>query len=302
MRVTQSMITNNVLRQLSSGYGRIADYENQLSTGKKISRPSQDPVVATMGISYRTDVNHVDQYQKNVTTAYKWLESADDALLQTNNVLQRIRELTVQASNDTYDAEQREAMSTEIGELTDQLFTIGNTQVGGQYIFSGEDTQNPLLTKTEGTDGQIVYAANTDALNNPTLNFAVNDGITVSVNVDPNAVFNVGLFGDLEDLRETLMDPNATNDEIASYLTKLDGHLDAVASAQADLGAKSNRIDMVKNRLDAQRTIATKVMSSNEDVDYAETIIKLNQQQNVYNAALSVGARIIQTSLVDFLK
>lgn len=298
MRVTQSMITNNVLRQLSSGYGRIADYENQLATGKKISRPSQDPVVATMGISYRTDVNHVDQYQRNVTTAYKWLESADDALLQANDVLQRIRELTVQASNDTYDAEQLKAMSTEIGQLTDQLFTIGNTQVGGQYIFSGEDTQNPLLTRLD--DGTIQF--NEDALDNPTLNFAVNDGITVSVNVDPNAVFNVGLFGDLEDLRETLMDPNATNDEIASYLTKLDGHLDAVASAQADLGAKSNRIDMVKNRLDAQRTIATKVMSSNEDVDYAETIIKLNQQQNVYNAALSVGARIIQTSLVDFLK
>ncbi|RYM05902.1 flagellar hook-associated protein FlgL [Sporolactobacillus sp. THM7-7] len=298
MRITQNMMGNNILRQISNGYGKIADYQDQLASGKKITRPSQDPVVAAMGISYRTDVSHVEQYLDNVTTAYKWLDSSDDALTQLNDVLSRIRDLTVQASNGTYDAAQREAMSTEIGQLTEQIITIGNTQVGGQYIFSGADNRNPLLTK----DGNGTITINQQALDHPNMNIAVNDGITTPISVDPNQVFTETLFGDLNDLQQSLKDSASTNEGIGSYLSRIDTHLNRVTNTQADLGALTNRIDMVKNRLGAQKTIATKVMSNNEDADYAETIINLNQQQNVYNASLSVGARIIQTSLVDFLK
>jgi len=297
MRVTQSMMSNSLLKNISSGYSQLADYQNQLSTGKKITRASQDPVVATMGISYRTDVSHVEQYQKNVTNAYKWLDSSDDALQQVNDVLNRIRELTNEASTDTYTADQRAAAGVEVDQLTQQLVTLGNTQVGGQYIFSGSDSANPLLT--QASDGTVTI--NNLAQKNPDFNVAVNDGIQMTINVSPDSVFNDQLFKDLNQLKTDLTEGTATGSQISEYLGKLDTHLDEVASAQADLGAKTNRIDMVQNRLADQKTVATKIMSNNEDADYAETIVKLNQQQNVYNASLSVGAKIIQTSLVDFL-
>ncbi|MFT8311027.1 MAG: flagellar hook-associated protein FlgL [Sporolactobacillus sp.] len=297
MRVTQSMMSNSLLKNISSGYSQLADYQNQLSTGKKITRASQDPVVATMGISYRTDVSHVEQYQKNVTNAYKWLDSSDDALQQVNDVLNRIRELTNEASTDTYTADQRAAAGVEVDQLTQQLVTLGNTQVGGQYIFSGSDSANPLLT--QASDGTVTI--NNLAQKNPDFNVAVNDGIQMTINVSPDSVFNDQLFKDLNQLKTDLNEGTATGSQISEYLGKLDTHLDEVASAQADLGAKTNRIDMVQNRLADQKTVATKIMSNNEDADYAETIVKLNQQQNVYNASLSVGAKIIQTSLVDFL-
>lgn len=298
MRITQGMMTNNVLQNISGGYSKIADYQNQLASGKKITRPSQDPVVATMGIAYRTDVSHVEQYQKNVTNAYKWLDSSDDTLKQVDDVLNRVRELTNEASTDTYTADQRKAIGAEVDQLTQQLVSMGNTQVGGQYIFSGSDSANPLLT--QAADGTVTI--NQTALNNPDFSVAVNDGIKMAINVNPNQVFTSSLFSDLNDLKNALNGGSATGSDISNYLGKIDTHLDALSNAQADLGAKTNRIDMTKNRLDAQKTIATQVMSDNEDADYAETIVKLNQQQNVYNASLSVGAKIIQTSLVDFLR
>lgn len=298
MRVTQGMMTNQILQNITQGYGKVADSQNQLASGKKITRPSQDPIVATMGISYRTDVGHVEQYRKNVTTAYKWLDSSDDALQQTDDVLNRIRELTVEASNGTHTAEQRQAIGTEVAELKQQLVTIGNTQVGGQYIFSGSDTANPPLIT--GSDGTVTLRP--DALSHPDLAVDVNDGISVSVNIAPDSVFSENLFSDLDRLIGDLNNGTADEAAIGAHLGELDTHLDEVARAQAELGAKTNRIDMISNRLNQQKTIATKIMSNNEDVDYAETIIQLNQQQNIYNASLAVGARIIQTSLLDFLK
>ncbi|WP_010631877.1 flagellar hook-associated protein FlgL [Sporolactobacillus vineae] len=297
MRVTQNMMTNGILQHLSDGYGKIADLQNQLASGKKITRPSQDPVVATMGIAYRTDVSHVAQYQKNVTTAQKWLDSSDSALGQVNDVLQRVRELVTEASNDTYTADQRAAAGVEVDQLTRQLVTLGNTQIGGQYIFSGNDTATPLLSEDAG--GTVTLTAK---MTSPDVPIQVNDGVKISVNVDPGKVFTPSLFSDLNSLSTALKSSSSTSAGISGFLGTVDGHLDEVASAQADVGAKEDRVKMISNRLDSQKTMATNVMANNEDADYAQTIVDLNQQQNVYNAALSVGARIIQTSLVDFLK
>lgn len=297
MRVTQNMMTNGILQHLSDGYGKLADLQNQLASGKKITRPSQDPVVATMGIAYRTDVSHVEQYQKNVTTAQKWLDSSDSALGQVNDVLQRVRELVTEASNDTYTADQRAAAGVEVDQLTQQLVTLGNTQIGGQYIFSGNDTGTPLLSQDAG--GAVTVTAK---MTSPDVPIQVNDGVKISVNVDPNRVFTTSLFADLNSLSTALKSSSSSSTSINRFLSTLDGHLDEVAGAQADVGAKEDRVTMIRNRLDSQKTMATNVMANNEDADYAQTIVDLNQQQNVYNAALSVGARIIQTSLVDFLK
>jgi flagellar hook-associated protein 3 len=305
MRVTQSMVTNNVLQHISDGYGKISDLQNQLSSGKKITKPSQDPVVATMGISYRTTVNHVDQYEKNVTTATKWTSTTDDALSKVDSVLQRVRELTNEASTDTYTSQQRQAAGLEISQLQQELVTIGNTQAGGQYVFSGSDTAHPLLTQDTATG---VVTANQTAVANPNLSVEVNDGIQVQINVDPGKVFTTtaqganSLFGDLNGLAAALNSGTATASQISPYLSKIDAHLTEVSNAQADLGARENRITMISNRLESQKSIATDIMSKNEDADYPATIIQLNQQQNVYTAALSVGAKIIQTSLVDYLK
>ncbi len=82
----------------------------------------------------------------------------------------------------------------------------------------------------------------------------------------------------------------------------IDGHIDNILTARSEIGAKANRIEMTMSRLDAAEQSYTKVLSDTEDADMAEVIIRLKEQENVYNATLAAGARIIQPTLVDFLR
>ncbi|TCP26030.1 flagellar hook-associated protein 3 FlgL [Scopulibacillus darangshiensis] len=304
MRVTQGMMSQDILRQLSNSYRNLITYQQQLNSGKKITRPSQDPVVAVMGISYRTDVTHVEQYQRNVSEAYKWMDSSDSSLDQVNAVLQRIRELAVEASNDTYDSDQRKAVNEEVEQLKRQLVVIGNKQVAGRYIFNGERTSVAPLKVNEAADSGVSTVVLTFTGANPRENsysLEVSDGIQLKVNVDPTTVFTPDLFKDIHALQEKLVG-GASGEEISNSLDELDGHATQVNAARADLGARYNRVEMLENRLGQQKEISEKIMSQNEDTDFEEVVIKLKTQEAVHRAALAVGARIMQPTLVDFLR
>lgn len=286
MRVTQSMLSNNMLRNLSSNYNKMGKLQDQLTTQKRITRPSDDPVVAMLGLGYRDSLNKVQQYSRNISEATNWLDSTDDAISQGVKVLQRIRELTVQASNGTYEEAQRGAIAVEVDQLKEQLETIAQTQVGGKYIFNGENT-NKAPTAGDFSDGDI--------------ELEIFDGIKLNVNTKGSELFK-SVFNTLDSLKSKLEDKTASDTDISGFLDTLDSEIDHFLKIQADVGAKQNRVDMMKDRLSSQETIATEIMSKNEDVEIEKVITELITQESVQRAALSVGARIIQPSLVDFLR
>lgn len=286
MRVTQSMLSNNLLRNLSNNYNKMGKLQDQLTTQKRITRPSDDPVVAMLGLGYRDSLNKVQQYSRNISEATNWLDSTDDAISQGVKVLQRIRELTVQASNGTYEEGQRGAIAVEVDQLKEQLETIAQTQVGGKYIFNGENT-NKAPAVGNFSDGDI--------------ELEIFDGIKLNVNTKGSELFK-SVFNTLDSLKSKLEDKTASDTDISGFLDTLDSEIDHFLKIQADVGAKQNRVDMMKDRLSSQETIATEIMSKNEDVEIEKVITELITQESVQRAALSVGARIIQPSLVDFLR
>ncbi|MED1419130.1 flagellar hook-associated protein FlgL [Bacillus smithii] len=290
MRVTQSMLSNNMLRNLSSSYERLSKYQDQISTGKKVNRPSDDPVVVMKGISYRTDLSEVQQYKRNFSEAYNWIENSDAALDNAGQALQRIRELVVEASNDTYDASQRQAISAEIKQLRDHLAEVANTKFGDKYLFNGANTTKKPVDLQNG---------NYPSESQPTepVEIELSKGIYLPVNVPGEKVFGEQLFSDLKALTDDL-DQGKNS---ASYLDQIDQHIDAINNARADLGARQNRLEMMESRVDNQEVIATKVLSDNEDVDYEKAITDLTAQESVHRAALAVGARVLQPTLMDFL-
>ncbi|GAJ39268.1 flagellar hook-associated protein FlgL [Saccharococcus caldoxylosilyticus] len=301
MRVTQSMLANNMLKHLSASYANLGKYQEQLSTGKKINRPSDDPVVAMKGIAYRTNLTEVEQFKRNFSEAYNWIENSDAALDKATQALQRIRELVVQASNDTYEATQRQAISQEIKQLTDQLVMIANTKVGDKYIFNGTNTLEPPV--------QMNGTSITTSDNAEEVKIELAKGIYIGVNVDPTKVFHYdasqkgkGLFSDLQSLANDLDDPAKTGKEINEYLGYIDQHITNLLGVRAELGARMNRIELMEDRIDSQQVIAEKMLSDNEDVDMEKVITDLKTQESVHRAALAVGARIIQPTLVDFLR
>jgi flagellar hook-associated protein 3 FlgL len=294
MRVTQGMISRDLLRQLNNTNSKLYDLQQQLVTGKKITKPSQDPVIASLGIAYRTEVAQINQYSRNMDEVHNWMDNSESALDQANSVLQRIRELTVEASNDTYTDDQRKDIQKEVIQLKEQLVNIVNTKVAGKYIFNGTNTSAPPVTID--ASGNVTTAYNANAVQ-----IEVNNGIKIPVNVNPNDVFPQSLFDDIQDLESALTTTPSDGKQIGSFLDKIDQHIDEVVGARAELGARMNRVDMIDNRIGAQKQIAETMMANNEDAQFEQVLVDYQTQLSVQRAALAVGSKIIQPTLVDFL-
>ncbi|PID14423.1 flagellar hook-associated protein FlgL [Sporosarcina sp. P34] len=291
MRVTQSMLSQNMLRNLSSGYNTMGKLQEQLNTGKKVTRPSDDPVVIMKSLGYGMQVNRVEQYQKNLGEVSNWLDSSDDALDGVGQVLHRARELATNAANSgTMTANDREMIKIELEQLQNQLQDLANTKVGDKHIFSGKMTDKPLFDKTTGN-----YESGASFKENVLIE--VFDGVDLRVSTNVSDLFNNinQLFTDIK---------NDTGDkyDFGSALEKIDGLLDDVLIKRADIGARSNRAELMENRLLMQEGAAKKQRSENEDIDYEKTITDLITSESIHRATLSVGARIIQPSLTDFLR
>lgn len=286
MRVTQSMLSNNMLRNLSNSYSRLDKLQDQISTQKKFTKPSDDPVAAMMGMNYRTDLNRIQQFTRNIGEVRNWVDSTDDALDKGVLALQRIRELTVQASNGTLEGDQRKAVAEEVKQLKEHLQNLGDTQVGGKYIFNGNQT-NVKPSESGFQSG--------------TIELEVFSGIKIPVNTEGKALFG-DMLSDDGDIQKLITALETNDPAVGDMLESVDKNIDNFLSARALIGAKQNRVELMEDRLSQQEVFSTRILSDNEDIDMEKAIIELTTQESIHRAALSVGARIIQPSLTDFLR
>ncbi|MEY8735048.1 flagellar hook-associated protein FlgL [Peribacillus frigoritolerans] len=292
MRVTQSMLTNNMLSNLSSSYEKMSKLQEQVSSQKKFSKPSDNPVAAMMGMGYRTNLNQIGQYQSNIAEATNWIDSTDDAITESVSAMQRIRELTVQGSNGTYEGEQLKTITEEIKQLKEHLITLGDTQIGGKYIFNGKDT-NVRPSSVKDGNGNTVYGTGD-------INLEVFSGISLKINTNGSKIFGDALAagGSIDQAIEAL----ENGGDVSGTLEGLDATINTFLGMQAQVGARQNRIELMTDRLKQQEVFATEILSKNEDVDIEKAIMDLTTQESVHSAALSIGAKIMQPSLLDFLR
>ncbi|MDF2037640.1 flagellar hook-associated protein FlgL [Cytobacillus oceanisediminis] len=286
MRVTQSMLSNNMLRNLSNSYSRLDKLQDQISTQKKFTKPSDDPVAAMMGMNYRTDLNRIQQFTRNIGEVRNWVDSTDDALDKGVLALQRIRELTLQAGTGTLEGDQRKAIAEEVKQLKEHLQNLGDTQVGGKFIFNGNQT-NVRPSESGFQSG--------------TIELEVFSGIKIPVNTEGKALFG-DMLSDEGDIQKLITALETNDPAVGDMLESVDKNIDNFLSARALIGAKQNRVELMEDRLSQQEVFSTRILSDNEDIDMEKAIIELTTQESIHRAALSVGARIIQPSLTDFLR
>ncbi|MCJ7843294.1 flagellar hook-associated protein FlgL [Lederbergia sp. NSJ-179] len=290
MRVTDGMIANNVMYNINQSYSRLDKLFEQAQTQKKISRPSDDPVVAMKGMFYRTNVTEIEQFKRNFTEARNWVETTDSAIGEASKAMERIRELTVQMSNGTYEEGQLQSVAEEVAQLKDHIKTIANSKVGDKYIFNGTDTLNPPIV------GETIE------FNSDDVEFELAKGIKVPINIQGEAIFGSGetsVFAVLDRLEDAL---KSGDTGLNGFLDELDACSDKMLSGRAELGARTNRLDFMEDRIDNQEVIAKRIMSDNEDVEFEKVIMDFKAQEAVHRAAMSIGARIIQPTLMDFLR
>lgn len=302
MRISNNMLINNMMLSLSNNLNRTQKYQYQLATGKKIRLPSDDPIVASKALKLRTDVAEILQYKRNTDDAISWMDITESTMQQMTEVLHRFKDLTNQAANGTNTADDLQKIKAETDQLRKQIINLANSTYAGRYIFSGYKTDKPLLND----DGTF----NIDIDNNEQLMYEIGIGDFINVNVPGSDLFNSGSlanagdksnFVDVFDKVLTAIN-NDDKDALSSLLGDIDEQLNNLLRVEAGLGARMNRVELTANRLDDDNVNFTSLMSKNEDVDIAEAIMNLMNEENVYNASLATGARVIQPSLVDFLK
>lgn len=302
MRVTQGMMNNQLLRNISTNLHRMNDHQNQLATGRKINKPSDDPVGMSFGLRYRSELAANEQYESNVDAAISWLDYTDSMLGQANSVIQRVRELAVQGANSTNPQQALNAIASEVKQLYSQMVTIGNSQFNGKYVFNGQKTDIPPYQ---------LETAMTDPIDTGEIKFEIGVGVRIAANVPGNQVFgepddpnnpgtNDNIFRVLDDLVSALQ--SGDHQEVSNILGRIDTVNDRFLEARADIGARLNRIELAQSRLQDIGVNLQTLQSKTEDADIAEVITNLKTDENVYQSSLSVGAKIISVSLVDFLK
>lgn len=297
MRVTQPMLNSQMLSSLSKNLGRMEKVQQQLSTGKMINKPSDDPVGLSYSMRYRSELTTNEQYQRNLDSAVSWLDYGDTTVGDSIDVLQRARELAVRGANGSNPQEALNGIAAEVEELTEQLREIANSKFNGKYVFNGQRTdQEPYPD---------VNSYQTASFDQGKISFELSRGVNVDVNLNAGEIF--GEAGDVNNAFEALnsLSTSLRNGDSAGVdqaLGNLDSRLDQVLESWADLGARSNRVELIENRLKDGNTNIQSLLSKTEDIDMAAVITNLKTEENVYQASLSAGARIIRPSLIDFLR
>lgn len=295
MRVTGMMQNLQLLKNLRNINSSLTTGQQQLATGQKISKPSDDPIGVGYQMRYDTDLARSEEFLLNAQTGTEILKTMDSLFQQASDVLKRARTLTLQAINGTYDSQQRQTISAEIKQLKEQMVMIGNSTYNGRYLFNGQKTDQAPYTVAgaagETTDPGLFY-----------LN--VSPAVKVPVSITGEVVFGAAntdnVFKVLDDLANALDTNNVTG--ISAALGKIDDSADRLSISWAEVGARMNRFALMEERILDDQVSLKEQRANVADVDVAAAITELKSKETVLQAALSTGARIMQTSLVDFLR
>ena len=310
MRITNSMMTNNFMTSLNANATLLSKYQMQLASNSKITKLSDDPLGVIKSMQARVKLYRLDQYQKNVADAQTWLKQTEDSVSELNEVVKSAYENAVQMATDTTSASDKTTAAELIGQLRDHLLTIGNTKVNDKYIFGGYGNLNEPFEVD--SSGKLLYngldlsdASDPDlaAEDKEVIQYEIGFGMKADVSVPGTKLFGTGadnLYSMLDGLYNALKN-NATSTEIGAYAGKLQTAQTDVLSLQAEIGGRSSRLELMANRYEEDTINYTEIKSKIEDIDEAEVIMQYQMANSVYEAALKVGATIMQTSLMNFL-
>lgn len=324
MRVTQNSMNRTQLMGLDNSLSRLQRTQEMLTSGKRLVRPSDSPVDTVSAMRLRDQQRSLMALGENIKDGVTRLQAADDALTRSQTMLTKVRSLVVAGANGTNSAQQRAAYANEIEQIRSGMLHLANTQYAGQPVLGGTSTAanafddatgaflgntDPVwrkVTEASGPAGDIdVAVSGWKAFKDPTDGAAYDDPAA-----KPNLFFK-GASGDpdsktglLDRVVRELRKPDGTFSQstLSGMLGDLDKAAEQLSSASSTVGARVarlNALDDLNGRLDDGATVA---LSKVEDVDFMKAAMDLSIQSNAYNAALQASAKIIQPSLMDFLR
>jgi flagellar hook-associated protein 3 FlgL len=299
-RVATSAGINRVGADLARTFNRMSEVQSQITSGKRLQRPSDNPAQVAVALEGRAAQRRLEQHTANATDAAGWIRVTDDTLVGLQEQATQAKVRLTAAVNGGNDATSLAAIAKDIENVRSSMIELANQSYQGRPIFGGTAaaTSAPYTAAGVYVDGHegTVYRT-------------IDDGVTLAVNVSTPAIFGTRneaspLSGDVFQVLDVMATAARTGDAagMSASLTALTGAMDRMSEAQIQVGGASVQVDNTINRNEMMMTDVKDRLSSIEDVDLAESIITLKSSEAAYQAALAVTARVIQPSLLDFLR
>ncbi len=298
VRMTQNMLSRQSFSGMQTAMSRVAKAQEQLTTGRLINRPSDDPTGATSAMRIRSSLAAQKQYVRNADDAVGWLDQSDSTLQEATTQISRARDIALQGANSgALGQKALDALATEVDQIRDGLITTANAKYLDRPIFGGI-TSGAQAYLPDGT------LADPDAIGTASgVVRTVADGARIRIDVEGPAAFGPegdSVFKHLDDLSIALKGGDSV--AIQGAIGKLKADSDRVSNAQADIGARTVRVENARSvATDATLTLSN-ALSSVENVDLAKATVDLGLTQVAYQAALGATAKALQSSLLDFLR
>src|SRR3989339_349646 len=393
MRVTFTQINDNVQRNLASNYAQLAKLQEQLSSGRRLNRPSDDPIDMKNNVNLKAELAQGTQYHRNIEDGLAWMNMTEVALTDMNELMQRLREQAVYAGNDTMTGTDRQYIAAEVEQLLRQVVSLTNSSYKGNFLFGGTNgdkqvyeyttgttfsfdnstpattlgavgTTNTMVTYSnreyyqyqrldpntvsvvidpagagtraiEGQDFTVDYANGTiTAIAGGQLDFTlappppptvavtlshynkvnrensssimreIEEGVSTRINISADEAFDDTqsgreLIGIILNFKDGLLKNNGT--VINDSITEMDRIFENIRAAQSTNGARINRFELTRDRNESREIEVTRLQGELEDLDFAEAIMQFSMSENIYNASLRAGAKVILPTLGDFI-
>jgi flagellar hook-associated protein 3 FlgL len=290
------MLHNKVLQDLSNNYRKVADLEEQGSTGLKVRYPSDDAIVATRASNAYSRVREMEQFKRNGNTVGTYLNLYDSVTQEMSSLVTNIKELVVRGATDSMTKVDRESIAQEIDKIKDHMVQLANTNISGEHIFAGADAANAPVND----DGTIAMEAKANVKQSTNLGgYEFSYGISV---YDAFVVEgNESIFNLLDNISKNLKEDNPSGYLNDVALEKVERFEYTVQRTLSKVGSSQKFLDMSTNRFEEYTNFLTDYVSKEQDAEFLETYTKLTNQKTILDAALKTGGSLLTTSLVDFV-
>ncbi len=318
MRITNRMMVDNAIQRMSENLEKVSKFQDRVSSGKQFRYASEDPHRASVSLSLSSHLRTLESYLETTQSTQNWMTASDNALDQLEQIAVRANNLVLRGLNDTLSASERATtLGVEMQDLLNQAVEIGNTSVNGQTIFAGFQINGKAFELVDAGAPLVDYKG--DPFTPKVVNYIGDQGsMQRSLGPDQDVTLNVrgdqAILGFLENLAlaaNALMQGNINNTgdpltdplTLQSSLSGFKSSLDTMNQYRTSNGARLRQVESASNFLESVKLETKGLLSKNEDINMAEGIALLVNQQTTYEAVLEVSQRAISAlSLFDYLR
>jgi flagellar hook-associated protein 3 FlgL len=297
MRISTQSLYRGMEQRILSITDQLKQAEEKVATGKNMNRPSDNPVGLVNALGLRNGLSRMEQYQRNMDMGKSWLDLSGTVVEQASNVAQQAQAIALNLQDGTQTPEMRSALATQVGLLLDQAVSLGNTQLSGKYIFAGYRTNaQPFTKSTSGGVETVQYNGDT---NDFQIQVAPQESLEIGKN-GQGLFMDSSFFDSLIRLKQAIEnnDPTAIQQEA----TNLQGVEDLFNAQVSDIGIRQGRISDKQEILKGLKLNFQNQIANIENIDQTQAILEMKEKQNAYEVALAASGKIMQVSLLDYLK